>query len=394
VNFIPPFDLNEQFKLIGEEVGAAALEILASGRYIGGAPVDQFEQQFAQYIGTSHAIGCNSGTDALFLALRSLDIGAGDEVITSPFTFISTAGVISAVGAKPVFIDIDPQTFNLDLNQIEAAITPRTKAIIPVHLFGQPVDMTRLMAIAHSHNLWVVEDCAQSAGGTWQGKKLGSIGHIGCFSFYPTKNLGACGDGGAMTTHDATIDAKLRMLRDHGQRQRYACETIGVNSRLDALQAVILSIKLRHLDIWNAQRQAIADRYDSMLQPLPGIVTPQAIAGGTSVWNQYTIRLLDTDRLIDSGQVLDSGDRAKDLSQHRRDQVRQQLQQQGIGSMVYYPIPLHLQPVYAELGYRSGDLPIAEQMAREVLSLPMFPELSLVQQEQVVYTLKDCLIQT
>ncbi len=388
MNFIPPFDLNEQFKLIGEEVGAAALEILASGRYIGGAPVEQFEQQFAHYIGTSHAIGCNSGTDALFLALRSLDIGAGDEVITSPFTFISTAGIVSAVGAKPVFTDIDAQTFNLNLDQIEAGITPRTKAIIPVHLFGQPVNMTRLMAIAHSHNLWVIEDCAQSTGATWQDTKLGSIGHIGCFSFYPTKNLGACGDGGAATTHDATIAAKLQMLRDHGQRQRYTCEAIGVNSRLDALQAAILSIKLRYLDTWNAQRQAIADRYDAMLQPLPGIVVPQAIAGGTSVWNQYTIRLPDSgDR--SSGLNQDGG-----LNQTGRDQVRQQLQQQGIGSMVYYPMPLHLQPVYAELGYGSGDLPVAEQVAREVLSLPMFPELSPVQQEQVVYALKDCLIQT
>jgi dTDP-4-amino-4,6-dideoxygalactose transaminase len=384
VNSIPPFDLNEQFKLIGEEVGTAALEILASGRYIGGAPVEQFEQQFAHYIGTSHAIGCNSGTDALFLALRSLDIGAEDEVITSPFTFISTAGVISAVGAKPVFTDIDAQTFNLDLDQIEAVITPRTKAIIPVHLFGQPVDMTRLMAIAQSHNLWVIEDCAQSTGASWQGTKLGSIGHIGCFSFYPTKNLGACGDGGATTTSDAAIAAKLLMLRDHGQRQRYTCEAIGVNSRLDALQAAILSIKLRHLDAWNAQRQSIADRYCSMLHPLPGIVLPQAIAGGDSVWNQYTIRISSN-----SGNWTDDPQERGNF----RDQVRQRLQQQGVGSMVYYPTPLHLQPVYAELGYGTGKLSVAEQMAKEVLSLPMFPELSPLQQEQVVYTLKDCLIQ-
>jgi len=389
VNFIPPFDLNEQFKLIGAELSTAALEILASGRYIGGAPVDQFEQQFADYIGTSHAIGCNSGTDALFLALRSLDIAAGDEVITSPFTFISTAGVISAVGAKPVFTDIDARTFNLDLDQIEAAITPSTKAIIPVHLFGQPVDMTRLMAIAHSHNLWVIEDCAQSTGATWQGTKLGSLGHIGCFSFYPTKNLGACGDGGAATTHDATLAAKLRMLRDHGQRQRYTCEAIGVNSRLDALQAAILSIKLRHLDAWNMQRQAIADRYYSLLQPLPEIVLPQAIAGGTSVWNQYTIRIL-----LNSGDRTDGSKEQSNLQNQGnfRDQVRQRLQQRGVGSMVYYPTPLHLQPVYAALGYRSGDLPISEQVAQEVLSLPMFPELSPLQQGQVVYTLKDSLI--
>ncbi|HEY9641832.1 MAG TPA: DegT/DnrJ/EryC1/StrS family aminotransferase [Coleofasciculaceae cyanobacterium] len=383
MNSIPPFDLNEQFKLIGEEVSTATLEVLASGRYIGGPPVEQFEQQFAGYIGTRDAIGCNSGTDALFLALRSLGIGAGDEVITTPFTFIATTGVISAVGATPVFVDIDAQTFNLNLDLLEAAITPRTKAIIPVHLFGQPVDMTRLMAIAQSHSLWVIEDCAQATGATWQGQKVGSIGHIGCFSFYPTKNLGACGDGGAATTSDPAIADKLRMLRDHGQRQRYTCETIGLNSRLDALQAAILSIKLRYLDTWNVQRQEIADRYHRFLQPLPGIALPQEIADGESVWNQYTIRVLP--QLLSGGLPTAAG--------NNRDQLRHQLQQCGVGSMVYYPVPLHLQPVYIPLGYQPGQFPVSEQVAQEVLSLPMFPELSQTQQEQVVYTLKDCLLQ-
>lgn len=379
VNPVPLFNLTEQFKLIGEEINAAALAVLASGQYIGGAAVTEFEQQFAHYTGTKECIACNSGTDALFLALRSLNIGAGDEVITTPFTFVATAEVISAVGAIPVFVDIDPQTFNLDLNQIEAAITDRTKAIIPVHLFGQPVDMTRLMTIANAHTLWVIEDCAQATGATWAGHKVGSIGHIGCFSFYPTKNLGACGDAGAVTTNDETIADTIRMLRDHGQKQRYVYEAIGVNSRLDALQAVVLQVKLRYLETWNAQRQAIAKRYHQLLQPLPDLVLPHAIEGGQSVWNQYTIRVPSSD-----------SDRTN-TSCNRRDRIRQQLQQQGIGTMVYYPVPLHLQPVYAALGYQPGQLPVAEQMAIEVLSLPMFPELSATQQEQTVYALKESL---
>ncbi|MBD3881589.1 DegT/DnrJ/EryC1/StrS family aminotransferase [Phormidium tenue FACHB-886] len=376
MNSIPSFDLNEQYKLIGEELSASASQILAAGRYIGGAPVETFERQFAEYVGTAECIACNSGTDALFLALRALGIGAGDEVITTPFTFVATAEVISAVGARTVFVDADLQTYNFDLDQLESAITPRTKAIIPVHLFGQPVDMTRLMAIAKAHSLWVIEDCAQSTGATWdeggQARKVGSIGQIGCFSFYPTKNLGACGDGGAITTNDEAIAAKLRMLVNHGQHQRYLYQEIGVNSRLDAIQAALLTIKLRYLDTWNAQRQAIADRYHQLLQPLPGIALPLPTAG--SVWNQYTIRIL-----------------ADGSPDNRRDQVRQQLQQRGVGSMIYYPLPLQLQPAYANLGYRPGQLPVSEQLSQEVLSLPMFPELSQTQQEQVVYALKDCL---
>ncbi|PSB21399.1 Cys/Met metabolism pyridoxal-phosphate-dependent enzyme [filamentous cyanobacterium CCP1] len=379
MNPIPSFDLSRQYKLIGDEIRTAASEVLASGQYIGGSVVQGFEQQFAAYTGTAECVACNSGTDALFLALRSLQIGPGDEVITTPFTFVATAEVISAVGAKPVFVDIDPQTFNLDLNQIEAAITDRTKAIIPVHLFGQPVDMTRVMTIAQTHNLWVIEDCAQATGATWAGQKVGSIGHIGCFSFYPTKNLGACGDGGAMTTNDSGIAAQLRMLRDHGQKQRYMYEAIGVNSRLDAVQAAILQVKLRYLETWNIQRQTIASRYHDLLQSIAGIVIPQDIAGGQSVWNQYTIRVLQP-----QGESAPQG-------QNRRDRVRQQLQQHQVGSMVYYPKPLHIQPVYADLGYWTGDLTISEQMAQEVLSLPMFPELEADQQEQVVYALKDSL---
>ncbi|MBD2057347.1 DegT/DnrJ/EryC1/StrS family aminotransferase [Oculatella sp. FACHB-28] len=364
--------------MLQAEASTAVSDVLASGQYINGPAVKEFEQQFASYIGAADCIACNSGTDALYLALRSLDIGAGDEVITTTFTFIATAEMISAAGAKSVFVDIDPYTFNLDLDQVEAAITDRTKAIMPVHLFGQPVDMTRLMAIAQSHNLFVIEDCAQSTGTEWQGVKTGSIGHIGCFSFYPTKNLGACGDGGAVTTNDAAIAQKIRVLRDHGQQQRYVSEEIGVNSRLDAVQAAILLLKLRYLDEWNEKRRAIANRYTELLKHLPGIITPQPLAGGQHVWNQYTIRL--TQDSATSSELL------------YRDQVRQKLQQQGIGSMIYYPVPLHLQPVFARLNDQTGKFPIVEQVAQQVLSLPMFPELSSEQQDQVVYALKDCLV--
>ena len=376
VNSIPPLDLARQFATIQAEVSDAVLGVLTSGGYIGGSLVQGFEQQFAAYVGVSECVTCNSGTDALYLALRALKIGPGDEVITTPFSFFATAEVISAVGATPVFIDIDAQTFNLDVEQVAAAITDKTKAIIPVHLFGHPVDMTAVMAIAQSYQLAVIEDCAQSVGAEWVGKKVGSIGHIGCFSFYPTKNLGACGDGGAVTTNDPAIAAAIRMLRNHGQKASYYYEEIGVNSRLDTLQAAILQIKLRYLDTWNDQRRAIATRYHQFLTHVPGIVTPQ-LAGAQGVWNQYTIRITKDDQMI-AGSY--------------RDKVRQLLQGQGVSSMVYYPRPLHLQPVYKHLGYQLGQLPVAEQACHEVLSLPMFPELSIEQQEQVIYSLKDCLI--
>lgn len=377
---IPPLDLARQYATIEAEVRDAVLGVLASGGYIGGPLVEGFEQQFAAYVGVSDCVSCNSGTDALYLALRAFKIGPGDEVITTPFTFFATAEVISAVGATPVFVDIDAATFNLDVEQVASAITDKTKAIIPVHLFGQPVDMTALMALAQSHQLAVIEDCAQSTGAWWAGQKVGSIGHIGCFSFYPTKNLAACGDGGAVTTNDPAIAAMIRMLRQHGEKNRYYYEEIGINSRLDVLQAAILQIKLRYLDTWNEQRCASADRYHQFLKLIPGIVIPQELAGGQGVWNQYTIRL-------------QQGERAEASQQSSyRDKVRQLLQQRGVSSMVYYPLPLHLQPVYKGLGYHQGQLPQSEQACHEVLSLPMFPELAIEQQEQVIYTLKDCLI--
>lgn len=373
---IPPLDLKRQYQAIGADVSAAVLEVLASGAYIGGPIVQNFEQQFATYVGTTECVGCNSGTDALYLALRAMNIGAGDEVITTPFTFIATAETISGVGAKPVFVDIDLATFNLDLSQLAAAITPRTKAIMPVHLFGNPVDMTELMSIATQHDLTVIEDCAQATGAKWQGKPVGSIGHFGCFSFFPTKNLGACGDGGAITLNDARLAADLQMFREHGSRQRYYHEAIGVNSRLDAIQAAILRVKLPHLDLWNQQRSAVASRYQQLLANIPGIITPQVTPGGESAWNQYTIRVV--------------APMGTDAAAHR-DRVRASLQEAGVISMIYYPLPLHLQAVYQDLGYPVGSFPNTERVSHEVLSLPMFPELTFEEQQRVVYALKDAI---
>jgi len=384
VKNIPPLDLTRQYKLIGEDLSATVTEVLASGRYIGGSVVENFETQFADYIGTQECVTCNSGTDALYLALRALQIQPGDEVITTAFTFIATAEAITLVGAKPVFIDIDVATFNFNPAQLAAAITEKTKAILPVHLFGNPTDMTAVMAIAEKHGLAVIEDCAQSTGATWAGKKAGSIGHIGCFSFFPTKNLGGCGDGGAVTTNDPALAAKVRMLKEHGSRARYYHEEIGVNSRLDALQAAILQVKLRHLDTWNAQRQAVAERYHQLLSPVTGVQKPQAAVGGESVWNQYTV-------LIAGDSPATNGTESNLIPVTYRDRVRERMQERGVSSMVYYPLPLHLQSVYKNLGYQLGQLPVTEQVSHEVLSLPMFPELSPEEQEQVVYTLKDCL---
>ncbi len=375
MNTIPPLDLTEQYRGIEAAVSTAVTEILASGRYINGPVVEDFAKAFGDYIGTQFCVACNSGTDALYLALRALNIGPGDEVVTSPFTFIATTEVVSAVGATPVFVDIDLETFNLNLEQLAAAITPRTKAIMPVHLFGRPVAMDQVMAIAQVHHVPVIEDCAQSTGATWGDRRVGAIGHIGCFSFFPTKNLGACGDGGAVTTDDPDIAATIRMLREHGSRVRYYHEAIGVNSRLDAVQAAILQIKLQHLDTWNYQRQQVAHRYQERLHAVPGIALPSNPEGGQSVWNQYTLRL----------------EAAQEKGGEWRDRVRQYLADHGVSSMVYYPLPLHRQPVYADLGYGPGSLPHSELAAQQVLSLPMFPELAEADQDRVCSTLKDAL---
>ena len=378
MNKIPPFDVSQQYQQIGDRLNQAALAVLASGQYIGGQVVSQFETEFANYIGASvdsgvgsivgsvHGISCNSGTDALYLALRALNIGEGDEVITSPFTFFASAETISMTGATPVFIDIEAHSFNMNVNLIELAITERTKAIMPVHLFGRSVDMTNLMAIAKKHNLYVIEDCAQATGATYKGQKVGNIGDVGCFSFYPTKNLGGCGDGGMMTTNNAEVAEKLRILREHGSPKRYYHEYIGMNSRLDSLQAALLQVKLPYLDKWNTQRREISDRYTHLLKDvnIPNLIFPDHCSG--SVWNQYTI-------CIGTG---------------KRNDVQTQLREQNIITMIYYPLPLHLQTVYKNLGYKKGDFPITEDICDQVLSLPMFPELSEEQQDRVVSTLQ------
>lgn len=380
MNTIPPVDLTRQHKTIKREVEDRVLEVLRSGRYIGGTAVTDFEKQFADYIGTKYSVSCNSGTDALYMALRALEIGAGDEVITTPFTFISTSEVIVRVGAKPVFVDIDRDTFNFDLKQVATAITKKTKAIIAVHLFGQPVDMTELMAIAKKHNLYVIEDCAQATGASWQDRKVGSIGDAGCFSFFPTKNLGACGDGGALTTSNKAIADKIKLLREHGLvrdsqvKVTYSHSVTGLNSRLDTLQAAILSIKLNYLDTWNQHRQQLAANYQQLLQVIPDLKLPSALDRGNSVWNQYTIRITNKSQTDDTTREL----------------VRSKLRDKGAIAMVYYPLPLHLQPVYQSSNVSAGSLPNVEQVAREVLSLPIFPDLTFEEQQQVVYCLKDC----
>lgn len=367
---VPPLDLTRQYSTIEADVSTAVLDVLASGQYINGPVVQSFSEEFAGYVGSKDCVVCNSGTDALYLALRALNIGEGDEVITSPFTFIATAEAISAVGAKPVFVDIERETFNFKPALIEAAITPRTKAIMPVHIFGKPVDMDAVMAVAEAHNLPVIEDCAQATGAEWGSKRVGSIGRVGCFSFFPTKNLGGCGDGGALTTDDPGIAAAAKLIRDHGSKVRYHHEAIGINSRLDAVQAAILKIKLQHLETWNQQRQAVAKRYQALLAPVNGVIAPGAITNGRTVWNQYSILL-------------------EGFTGEKRDRLRAAMKDQGVATMVYYPLPLHRQPVYQDLGYIAGDLPVTDQVAEEVLALPMFPELSAQQQTQVVQALID-----
>ncbi|MBC8123671.1 MAG: DegT/DnrJ/EryC1/StrS family aminotransferase [Gemmatimonadaceae bacterium] len=361
---IPILDLKAQYQALAGPLQEAVQEAMASGHYILGPRVRELEAQIASYCGTTHAIGLNSGTDALYLALRALGIGPGDEVITTPFTFIATTEAIGAVGATPVFVDINPLTFNLDVTQVENKITARTRALLPVHLYGQPCDMEPLMEIARHHSLRVIEDCAQAIGATYRGKRVGTFGDVGCFSFFPSKNLGCFGDGGMAVTSDAEIAGRIEMLRRHGGKRKYHHTELGVNSRLDELQAAILLVKLPHLDAWNAARRTCADYYNRLLDRVPGVVRPHEAAETGCVYHQYTIRVRD------------------------RDRVQAALKEADVASMVYYPVPLHLQPVHHSLAHSMGDFPVAEQMANEVLSLPMFPELSPEQQRTVIGALQ------
>ena len=364
---IPPFDATTQYKSIADKIEKNVCAVMAGGRYIMGPQVKEFEIQFAQYLNCEQVISCNSGTDALHLALRALKIGAGDEVITTPFTFIATTEAIGIVGATPVFVDVELDSYNIDTQLIESKITERTKAIIPVHLYGRPCNMTAIMKIARKYNLKVIEDCAQATGATWEGKKVGTIGDVGCFSFFPTKNLGCFGDGGAIATSNPEIAARAEYLRRHGGKVKYHHEELGLNSRLDTLQATVLLVKLPYIDQWNAARKAITDFYIEALSTTTGIVLPQKLHQGNSVWNQFTVRVL-------------SG---------KRDIIQKSLQAKGIGSMVYYPIPLHLQEVHADLNYVEGSLPVSEQLSHEVLSIPLFPELESSAQQVVVESVKE-----
>ena len=389
---VPPFSLHEQIDALGEELDQAVLRVLRSGQYIGGSTIAEFETAFAAAVEVPHAVGCNSGTDALILALRGLGIGPGDDVITASFSFFATAEAISAVGATPVFVDVDPDSYLIDLDQAEAAITPATRALIPVHLFGRPVDMERVCAIAERHGLKVVEDCAQATGASWAGRPVGSWGDVGCFSFFPTKNLGGAGDGGAVTCRDGALAQAMRELAVHGMPRRYLHTALGYNSRLDAIQAAVLNVKLPHLERWVDRRRTIAARYQEHLADLEAIQLPEAGPTGHS-WNQFVVRVPSCPagtKACEGNCTLSSDSANHGLPEACcRDWLKQQLQEAGVSTIIYYPIPIHRQPAYAELGYAPGSLPITERLCSEVLSLPIFPELSGEQQNQVIQVLRQ-----
>jgi dTDP-4-amino-4,6-dideoxygalactose transaminase len=361
-------DLKAQFASIREDVLKAVESVFESQHFILGKEVQLLEQEIAKYVGAPEAVGCASGSDALYLSLLALHIGHGDEVITTPFTFVATAGAIARTGAKPVFVDIDPVTYNIDPAQIEAAITETTRAIIPVHLFGLAADLDPILDIANRHNVAVVEDAAQAIGATYHGRQVGSFGLCGCFSFFPSKNLGCAGDGGLITTTDAKIADELRLLRAHGSRKKYQYEILGTNSRLDALHAAILRVKLPHLDRWAQGRAENAEAYKALFAAtgLTNILTlPTTPEGQGHVYNQFVIRA------------------------PRRQELRAFMDSEGIPTDVYYPSPLHVQPAFSYLGYGQGSFPESEKAATEVLALPVYPELTHEDQERVVKSISD-----
>ena len=372
-------DLKAQYRSIKKEIDRAIKRVLKSGQFIGGEEVENFEEEIAKFCGVKYAISVNSGTDALFLSLKALGIGPGDEVITTPFTFIATAEVIANLRAKPVFVDIDPKTFNIDPSKIEKYLKAKSyklkaKVIIPVHLFGQMADMPRIMAIARKYHLSVIEDAAQAIGAKCQmsnikSQKSGSIGDVGCFSFFPSKNLGAYGDGGMVITNNKKLAKKIRLLRNHGSspKEKYLNLILGTNSRLDAIQAAILRVKLKYLKKWNKKKQEIAKYYNLSLKGVGDIKVPEILPDRTHTFHQYTIRT------------------------KYRDKLKKYLEKQGIPTMIYYPLPLHLQPAFKYLGYKKGDFPEAEKASKEVLSLPIYPELSNKDQKIVVRKIKKYL---
>jgi len=346
---VPMVDLKKQFQETKDEIFHVLIEILESSQYILGAKVSEFEKKVAVYHGVREAIGVASGTDALHLAIDALGIGEGDEVITTPFTFFATVEAILYTGATPVFVDIEPDTLNIDVSQIEANITGKTKALLPVHLFGHPADMRTILNIAKKHRLKMIEDCAQSFGAEANGKKVGSIGDAGCFSFYPSKNLGGYGDGGMIILNSTRVADTIRELRNHGSRGSYRHKRVGFNSRLDEIQAGILLVKLIRIDEYNRKRRQNASFYNNLLSDK--VKCPVEKKGAYHVYHQYTIM------------------------SHKRDEIQQKLKENGISSVVYYPVPLHLQKALKFLGYQKGDFPVTEKAAKEVLSLPMYPEL-------------------
>jgi len=361
---IPFLDLRRHIIHLRPEIEAAIAGVLKRGWFILGEEVANFEAEFAAYCGVSHAVGVASGTDALHLALRAVGVGPGDQVITVANAGVPGVAAIELAGGRPVFVDVDPTTHNMDPALVEQAITPRTRAILPVHLYGHPADLTPILEVARRYDIAVVEDAAQAHGALYKGRRVGSIGHVGCFSFYPTKNLGAFGDGGAVVTDDPDLAERVRRLRQYGWEKQYYSTVRGVNSRLDELQAAILRVKLRHLEAWNARRRQIAARYKELLDGSP-LVLPMEAPDVVHVYHLYVIR---------SGH---------------RDELRERLRQAGIGTAIHYPLPAHLQAAYRDLGYAPGSLPVTERLAGEVLSLPMFPELSDEEIERVAASILD-----
>lgn len=362
------FDLQAQFAAIRHEILVAVESVLESQHFILGQQVELFEKEAATYVGAPYAVGCASGTDALYLALCAQGVGPGDEVITTPFTFVATAGSIARTGAKPVFVDIDPDTFNIAPDLIEQAVTEKTRAILPVHLFGLAADLRPILRIAADHALVVIEDAAQAIGATYHGQKVGSIGDFGCFSFFPSKNLGCAGDGGMVTARDREKTDRLNLLRAHGTRRKYHSEIIGMNSRLDALQAAILRVKIRYLNLWTKARQERAERYSQLFDDFDlssNITAPTTPAHHGHVFNQYVIRCED------------------------RDSLRSYLQEQGVPTAIYYPEPLHLQPAFEYLGYEKGSMPQAEKACANSLALPIYPELPPENQERAVRAIAE-----
>jgi dTDP-4-amino-4,6-dideoxygalactose transaminase len=361
---IPFVDLKAQYHSIKDEIDEAIGSVLASSQFVLGEEVSAFEEELAGYCSVRHGIGVNSGTSALHLALLAAGIGPGDEVVTVPFTFVATVAAIRYTGAQPVFVDIEPQSYTLDVGQLEGAITKRTKAILPVHLYGQPADMDPIMEVAQSHGLIVIEDAAQAHGAEYKGRRVGGIGDVGCFSFYPGKNLGAYGEGGMVVTNNPGYARTICMLRDWGQERKYHHVLQGYNYRMEGMQGAILRVKLRHLEAWTEARRAHASRYNELLAD-SGVQTPEEMSYARHVYHIYAIRT------------------------PRRDVLQEMLRAQGIQTGIHYPTPVHLQEAHADLGYRPSDFPCSEQAANEVLSLPMFAELSNVQQESVAAAVRQ-----